>query len=284
MTISAESLADNVTQLTSFPDVAFRINEKLADDNSGASDIGALIEPDPALSAALLKIANSAMYSFGGTISDIDRAITVVGLREVRDLAFGICASSTFNGIPNDLVSVEDFWEHSLYCASAARLLAKKANVCHGDSLFTAGLLHDIGHLVMFSQCPEQSLKSLQLSIDESDGLSPYLSERRVFGFDHMDVGAALAAQWRLPDVLCQCIQFHHAPFAAGVSNHAAVVVHLANSLAVLAELDSHDLNDAPVTDPRAFDVLGLDQSIIEPTIAESHDMVADLKRVFIAH
>ncbi len=277
-----EKMAGGITQLTSFPDIAFRINEMLSDENSGAAEIGALIEPDPALSAALLRIANSAMYSIGGTVSNVDRAVTVVGLREVRDLAFGICANTTFKGIPNDLITVEDFWKHSLYCAVTSQSLGRRAKVSGGDSLFTAGLLHDIGHLVMFNQCPQLSREALQLSLEENDSLSPYLSERKVFGFDHMTVGAELARQWRLPTCLKECIEYHHEPFACHETTDAVLVVHIANSIAVLAELDSDNLDDAPPIDMRALTKLGLDMDDIPDTVAEAQESVTDLLRIFV--
>ena len=282
MTTTPEELAANITQLVSFPDVAFRINEMLSDENSGAAEIGALIEPDPALSAALLRIANSALYGIGGSVSSVERAVTIVGLREVRDLAFGICANAAFEGIPNDLISVEDFWKHSLYCAAAAQSLGRKARVCAGESLFTAGLLHDIGHLVMFNQSPDLAREALQLSLDENDGLSPYLSERKVFGFDHMAVGAELARQWRLPESLQVCIGFHHEPFTCDGITDAVLVVHLANSIAVLAELDSVNLNDAPPMDDRTFDKLGLNPDVITDIVADTRDSVAELLRIFV--
>ncbi len=280
MTTTAQELASNITQLTSFPDVAFRINDLLSDETSTAGDIGALIEPDPALSAALLRVANSAIYSVGGTVSSVDRAVAIVGFYEVRDLAFGICANTTFNGIPNDLITVEDFWKHSLFCATAAQSLGRRTKV--GESLFTAGLLHDIGHLVMFNQSPELSRQALQLSLDENDGLSPYLSERKVFGFDHMAVGAELARQWRLPASLRACIEFHHEPFACDEMTDAVLIVHLANSIAVLSELDSHDLGDAPPIDERAFARLRLSPDVIEETVAQTQESVAELLRVFV--
>lgn len=282
MTTTPEGMAASVTQLASFPDVAFRINEMISDENSGAAEIGALIEPDPALSAALLRIANSALYSVGGDVSSVERAVAVVGLREVRDLTFSICASATFSGIPNDLITVEDFWKHSLFCAAAAQTLAKKARVCVGESLFAAGLLHDIGHLVMFSQSPEMSRKALQLSLQENDGLSPYLSERKVFGFDHMAVGAELARQWRLPTSLQECIGFHHEPFASNEITEAVLVVHLANSVAVLAELGSLNFDDAPPVDDRVMTRLGLDTNDIAETVQETCESVAELLTIFV--
>lgn len=282
MAMTAAELASNITQLTSFPDVAFRINDMLADENSGAEEIGALIEPDPALSAALLRIANSALYGIGGTIDNVARAVTVVGLREVRDLAFGICATTTFKGIPNDLITVEDFWKHSLYCAAAAQHIGRIARVCPGESLFTAGLLHDIGQLVMFNQSASLSETSLQVCLDESDSLCPYLSERKVFGFDHMEVGAELARQWGLPDSLRKCIEFHHEPFSSNESSDAVLVVHLANSIAVLAELHTSDLDNAPPIDERVYAALGIGPDVIQETIEGTQESVTDLMRIFV--
>jgi len=277
-----EQIVKKVTRLATFPEVAFRISELISDENSNAQDIGALIAPDPALSAALLRIANSAMYSIGGTINSVDRAVTVVGLREVRDLAFGLSANSTFQGIPNDLVTVEDFWKHSLYCAAAAQSIGRYARVCPGESLFTAGLLHDIGQLVMYSQCPALSEKCLALSLDENDGLSPHLSERKIFGFDHTDVGAELARQWRLPETLRDCIKYHHDPFSCDNPSDAMLVVHVANSIAVLAELDSYNLDEAPPFDSRSLDVLGIKPAILCETMAETRESVSELLRILV--
>lgn len=279
---TAEQMASQVTQLASFPDVAFRVNDMLADENSGAEAIGAVIEPDPALSAALLRLANSALYSVGGSVSNVARAVTVVGLREVRDLAFGICATRAFEGIPNDLITVEDFWKHSLYCATAARSIGQRAKVGGGESLFTAGLLHDIGHLVMFNQDPTQSRAMLELSMKDHDSLTPYLSEREIFGFDHTHVGAALATQWNLPETLRSCIAHHHEPFAAETVTDAMLVVHIANSIAVLAELESQNFDDAPPIDDRAIAALGLDKATLLTDIAGIRDSVEQLIRVFI--
>ncbi len=283
MNKEAEDLARKVTQLASFPDVAFRVNDLLADENSGADAFGAVIEPDPALNAALLRLANSAMYSVGGTVSSVARAVTVVGLREVRDLAFGICATKAFEGIPNELTTVEDFWKHSLYCAVASRNIGKLSQIGGGDSLFTAGLLHDIGHLAMFNQDPVRSRASLELSIEQSDGLSPYLSEREVFGFDHMDVGASLAEQWDLPETLRASIAHHHEPFDNDAVIDTTLVVHVANSVAVLAELDSRDFADAPPIDDRVLAELKLEKDILLEQIPDVRESVDQLIRIFVS-
>ncbi|MEO1421309.1 MAG: HDOD domain-containing protein, partial [Pseudomonadota bacterium] len=160
--MTPETLASEVSDLASMPDIAIQINNLLSDPNSSAWDIGRLIEQDPGLSAALLRIANSALYNNGIPVNAIDRAVTVVGTREVRDLAFGVCAVEAFDGISNQLITMEDFWYHSLRTAAAARAIEKIGRKRSGGSMFIAGLLHDIGQLVMFSRRPEQSEEALK--------------------------------------------------------------------------------------------------------------------------
>lgn len=282
VTPSPETLVSSVTHLASFPDVAFRISDMLSEENSSAADFGAVIEPDPALSAALLRMANSATYGIGRSVSNVEQAVKIVGLRDVRDLAFGICAAAAFEGIPNDLISVDDFWRHSLFCAAASQDLGRIAGISNGESLFTAGMLHDIGQLIMFNQCPELSSQALQLSLEENDGLLPYLSERKVFGFDHTAVGTELARQWQLPESLQQGIQYHHEPFASGQPSDAVAAIHVANSIAVLAEVDTHDVDGAPAMDERALAQLQLEPDVIPTIVATVRESVSELLRIFV--
>ena len=283
MNETPNDLAKNVTQLVSFPDIALQIDQKLSTD-CDIDEIGAIIEPDPPLSAALLRLANSAMYNVGRSISTVSQALMLVGLREARDIAFGVSARSTFDGIPNALIGVRDFWEHSLYCACAAQYLASAAKLRTADSMFTAGLLHDIGQLVMFNQCPDRSRRALQLSLEDNDGLTPHLSEREVFGFDHTAVGAALAETWRFPQGLCACIRWHHDPFAADQEyTAAAAIVHTANSIAVLAELDSNSLDDAPAIEPRAIELLDLAPERITEATETARNSVNELLKLFVS-
>lgn len=276
-----QELAASVTQLVSFSDVALRVDELLADDHSSATDISDLIEQDPALTATLIRIANSAFFNAGAPVDSVEKAVTIVGSVQIRDIMLGVCARQGFDGIPNDLISLNDFWKHCLCCAVASQLLASHSQVARTNSAFAAGLLHDIGHLVMFSQCPDLSRQALLLSLDQSDGLLPYLAERHVFGFDHMAVGAALARQWGFPENLRHCIEWHHDPFAADQVNSLTMLVHIANSIAVLVELESENTDDAPPIDYRAFEKLQLSAELIPDIVAATRESFADLVRVF---
>lgn len=280
--MTASALASEVTELVTFPDIAFRINDLLNDENSSAWDIGALIEQDPGLASALLRIANSPIYNAGVPVTAIDRAVTVVGAREVRDLAFGVCAKSALEGIPNELVEMKDFWSHSLYCAAAAKSIAKVLRIRSRDSLFMAGLLHDVGQLVMFSQRPEQSRRSLELALEKSDGRQSASAEREVFGFDHTAVGSELVAAWTLPPYLASVTRHHHDPDAMASPETTVDIVHIANSIGILAELDCEELDDAPEIAPGAAERVELTEDVYAEVIAMTHETVAELKGVFI--
>ncbi|MGH1360245.1 MAG: HDOD domain-containing protein [Burkholderiaceae bacterium] len=282
MKITPDEMVASVSNLTTFPAVALRIDRALADENFTVDDIGDILETDPALSVKLLKIANSAYYSRGVEVDSVSRAASVIGSRKVRDIVFTQCATDTFKSFPNDLQSLDDFWNHSLYCAVAAQEIAKQLRYGGDLSLYTAGLLHDIGQLVMFTQYPDESRRALEISINQTDGTSPHLGEIEVFGFDHTAVGASLARQWNFPRALSECIEFHHAPGACSAELATEVaIVHVANSTAVLAELASEEIEDAPEIDPAALGLLGLDTETIVEIAAKARAEVDEMVGVF---
>ena len=150
-----QTLIDDIGELISLPEVVLKINEMVNSEDTSAVEIAEVISHDPALSTRILKIANSSLYGGQRQIDSITRAVTLLGTKQIRDLVMATTAAKVFDGIPNEVISVEDFWHHSLYCALLARELAKLSKKVNADTMFTAGLLHDIGHLVMFNRVPE---------------------------------------------------------------------------------------------------------------------------------
>ncbi len=281
MTQSARDLVDDVQKLTTFPDVAFRIDELLSDDKTSITDIGRLIETDPALSAAMLRLANSAAYTTTGSVETVNAAVKLVGARETRDLIYAICTTTSLNSLQNDLVSLENFWKHSLYCGVAAQTIAKAANVCRGKSPFTAGLLHDIGLLVMLHQCPDLSEQTLKLALDTDDSRSTWLAEREIFGFDHMTVGDELARSWQFPESIRAAIANHHLPHVKSPHDDMVKIVHIANSIAVLVELKSENLDDGPPMDRQIIASLGLNEDILIGSLESVQDAATELVHLF---
>ncbi len=257
--------------------------QKMRQNESGsAKDMGRVINQDVALTARLLRIANSPMYGFTTQIDTVTRAVTVLGTEQVRDIALATAAVKSFQGIPNTLVSMQKFWEHSIFCALCARTLAMDCLRRQREAVFVAGLLHDIGELVLYNREPELSRKALESSTGGPEGLEIQNAERELFGFDHADVGGALAHRWSLPVNLQECITYHHNPGWAKEHRVEAAIVHIANSIATLAVLDTTDVYHAPRIQPIAWELTGLDEEVIPATIASAQAQISSTQALLM--
>jgi putative nucleotidyltransferase with HDIG domain len=276
-------LVHGVGGLVTLPDVFIRINKLIADPNSNMMDIVKAVERDPSFTVRLLRVANSSFYGFSSTIDTVSKAASIIGTSQIRSLALATSVASSFEGLPNSLVSMEHFWRHSLYCALAARVLAKRAGRCDVDAVFTAALLHDIGELVIFNRMPQQAKEALLLVLDSGDELPVYQAERQIMALDHAQVGGELARQWKLPPMLEECIEFHHEISSAQRFPREVALVHIANILALMAETQTLDLVDVSPIDPHAWEVVGLDpEEVIADTVAEAQEEIAEAEKLFI--
>lgn len=280
MAATAQTLVKDIGGLVSLPEVVSRVNEMVDDEHSSAKEIGDVIAHDPALSTRLLKIANSPMYGSSRQIESIARAVTMLGTKQIRDLALSSMAAKAFDGIPNDLISVGDFWHHSIYCALLARAFANKTKAIDGDTLFTAGLLHDIGHLVLFNRVPQKAHDIILLTIQGEASLSLIDAERKILGFDHTEIGAELAKNWHLPEVLIECIAYHHEPANAVHYPKQVAYVHIANAIASLPYSDIPEEEDLQRVDVNAWQQAGLHISDIGECIQTAQSQINDMQEL----
>jgi putative nucleotidyltransferase with HDIG domain len=245
MSVTAESLLQNVSGLVSLPEVAVRVNTMVDDPECGADEVARVIETDPGLTTRMLGIANSAMYGYSKEIGSVSRAVTILGTRQIRDLILTTAAAKAFDNIPTDLISLDDFWHHSIYCGLLSKHIAHTSNTPHGETMFMAGLLHDIGHLIMFNQIPEQ-IHQILIETLQPGAEQLFQIERRVLGFDHSEVGGALAKLWDLPPILQEVIAFHHEPEKAIEFPREVLLIHVANRIASLpySEFNEQELQE----------------------------------------
>lgn len=236
---------DNV-QLLSLPEVCLRIQQLAEDPHADMAEFGQLVIQDPALTTRLLKLVNSAYYGFPGRIDTVSRAVNLVGIAELRNLTLAMAAMEVFGGLENERFDMLGFWRHSVYCALVARFLARHARVLHAERLFIAGLLHDVGRLLIFSLLPEQALRILQRIAAGADTCA---AERAELGFDHAAVGYELLSLWRLPKELRIAVAFHHLPEVPEEARLEAALVHVADRIAHQVEAAAQD-RGAPRFDP----------------------------------
>jgi len=278
-----QELVENVGTLVSLPAACMRLTEMVNDPGCSAEDMGRVINQDVGLTARLLRIANSPMYGLSSQVETVTRAVTVLGMKQVRDLALASAAIKAFNGIPNTLVSMRSFWDHSIYCALCARTLAVDCLRQQRETVFVAGLLHDMGKLVIYNQLPDQSRRVLEASTNGSRSTESSALEREILGFDHAEVGEELAKRWLLPSSLRECIAYHHEPERAEQHPTEVAIIHIANSIALLAARKTENLDKAPQISDSAWKLTGLDKDIIPATMASAQAQISSAIALFIS-
>jgi len=220
-------------ELSSLPEIYMRVSEVLDDPYSASELIGAAVQVDPALTVRLLKIVNSAFYGFPQEVATVAQAVTIIGRKELRNMVLGTAVSGMFSRISNDIFPMQEFWYHSVRTAVLAKLLSKyRAQDIEADSLFIAGLLHDVGRLIIAHRMPDKAM-IVQRQVDLDD-MTAQDAELELFGFDHADVGAALLGLWELPDILVETVRYHHSPEQAKNYSAEVYMVDLASRLAHL--------------------------------------------------
>jgi HD-like signal output (HDOD) protein len=256
--IPADLLCD-ADRLVTRPEIAQRMAHVAADRQADLDSIGRLAAWDPAMTVRLLAEANSARWGQAGLVNSTGGAVIVLGERRVRELCAGLESVRNFAGIPAELATMDTFWLSAVHVAIAAQAVSKLGGRGRPNAVFVAGLLHDIGQLVMLMRATPGLRAALEQSQAASDARHIDAYEREHMPFDHAQVGAALAAAWRLPACLKACIAHHHRPERARHFRAEVAIVHVADSLAMLAMGESEDLQDAPAVSTEAWVRAGVD-------------------------
>jgi HD-like signal output (HDOD) protein len=277
---TAEHWLKDSASLVSPPDICIKIFELMETNQASAQTLGSVISRDPSLSARLLRIVNSAFYGFPHRIDTISRAVTVIGISELYNLVVTVSAITSFSRIPNFIVNIDTFWRHSVSCGILARELARQCRVLHPERLFVAGIMHDIGSLVIYHRAPDR-IKKLLLAAQGNESILRHL-EGKEFGFNHADIGGMLLSRWQLPKLLQEAVQWHHDPDSAPEARLEAAIVHIADALANHSEQGAFYALPSPdlFIEDEALKITGLDpdparlSDIIEDTREQYHDAV----------
>ncbi len=181
---------------------------------------------DSALAAKVLMIANSALFNFPSKIDTISKAITIIGHKQLSEIILSCSIVSLFKDIPQNIIDMEQFWRHSIAVATTARILASSRREQNIEKFFTAGLLHDIGKLILFVEAPKYVKEIIDKSA-ESNNLM-HKVELEVLGFDHAKLGAMLLKKWKLPEEIVTSVYYHHMPSISSGDIINPGVIHIA--------------------------------------------------------
>jgi len=224
--MTPQEIIQDIDQLFSLPDVVLRVNELLESDQSTISDIGAVISNDPALSARLLKLVNSAFYGFPAQVDTISRAIGLIGTNEVRSIVLASSATSVFRDVSSDLIDMNSFWHRSVYCGLVAKKIAAATRRTRGESQFLTGLFHDLGKLILIIKAPQDYEQLMRVSSEQGTLMSDL--EEEWLGFSSAELGAQLLAHWHLPESLWLPVKHQYHPEACDLFVNETHTLNLA--------------------------------------------------------
>ena len=230
---------------------------------SSDADVAGAISRDPALAAYVLRLANSPLFSPIAKVETVTRAVTVIGLGEIETMAAGSMLARAFDKPPRrDLLSLDDFWRHAVAVGLLARSLAERVGERGGERYFVAGLLHDMGRLMLAVAEPGLAGAALGRTIGKK--LSLDAAERLELGFDHAALGGRITVKWRLPETLCQAVAAHHDPCHCP-DNLIAAAVHAADFMANALGVRIVPAAGFPRLDARVLPLFNLAEAEPEP-------------------
>jgi putative nucleotidyltransferase with HDIG domain len=223
-------ITEKIIGLPTLPTIVTQLIALVGDPRSSARDVAKLISTDQALTAKILKVANSAFYGFPRKIATVQLAIVVLGFEAVKNLGLSVAVLKRFSsGADHELFDRQRFWEHAISCGVAARMLARKYDIRVGDEAFVGGILHDIGKLILIEYFFDEFAEALELA--EAEEISIVEAEEQVLGVTHAEVGGWLAEKWNLPPSLVETIAYHHRTDQLESPEPSVLLIHLADNL-----------------------------------------------------
>lgn len=267
--IQIQSIAERMESLPTLPSVCVRVNDLMANPNTSAAEIGAVVAHDQIVAARLLSVVNSSFYGFRHRINSVTRAMTMIGFRGLRDLmlALGALPALRTHSRHKEFDDTS-FWSHAVGVAAGARATALMLRLPNPEEAFTAGLLHDLGKVAQYQFMTDDFMRLIEKAHSENEPIHRLELDR--LRFCHADVGQLLARRWNFPDSLVEAITYHHHPGRAPRYAREAAMVHLADIIARAKALgDTYDARVPPV-DMEAWKVLGLRKEQLPQLMAQS--------------
>ncbi|MBN1128475.1 MAG: HDOD domain-containing protein [Chitinispirillaceae bacterium] len=262
MTTTRKNIKDtiqDISNLPSHPIVIERITKLLANPRTSAEEIGRAITADQALAAKVLKLVNSAFYGFPGRISTLSHAIVILGFSTIKNIVLTASIFDSFRGKGRGIegFNLEQFWYHSIACGAAAQSLSRAVGNSDKEECFIAGLIHDIGKIILCHYLPED-FGQVITHTKEKDILF-YESEKALFDICHDEIGGYLAQRWNLPKSLQNAVRYHHHPSPTHEHYMVSVIIHAADIFIRALDYGNGGDDKIPVISENAWKSLDLD-------------------------
>jgi putative nucleotidyltransferase with HDIG domain len=248
----------SIKSLQTQPAVIARITRMLQNPTTNAEELGMAIRADQGLTSAVLKLVNSAFYGFPGKIGSISHAVVLLGFSTVKNIVLTASVLDIFKANNNGKFNARDIWKHSLACGVSAQCLARTLGYESHEECFVAGLLHDIGKMVLFQLAPEDFSRVAECA--EKTKTLFYDSECKLLGKNHQEIGGMLIEQWRLPQkILCAVSSHHNPPPPEDDDSTLTAIVHCADIFSRALGYGNGGDRKIPVISDKAWNALNMD-------------------------
>jgi len=282
MKYSSETIVKKSSGVYSLPTIYEKLDRQINDPLNNLEDIANTLLEDAGLSARLLKLANSVLYSFPSKVDTVTKAVTIIGTNQLRDLALATSVISLFDGVDSSIIDMEEFWKHSIAVGIAARVIATYRSEPNVERFYLMGLLHDIGRILMFIQIPESMAEIIKESKTSHQPL--YKLEKKHFGFDHGETGHLLLNEWKLPNVISAAVANHHYPTKSIAYNHEAAVIHIADLLINSMQLGtSSGISIISPLSNEAWNLVDLSSALVPDLLIRIESQYMDAVEVFLS-
>lgn len=264
-------ITESIIGLPTLPTVVSKMIELVDNPRTSAASLSRLISTDQALTARLLKLANSAYYGFPREISTVNMAIVVLGFNTVKDMGLSLSVFDAFKNQENTpSFDIARFWEHSIACGIASRMLAHNYHSRFAGEAFVAGLLHDIGKVILNQYFHKEFKLIMEMT---SGGMLLEEAEDSVLGIRHSQIGSWLAEKWNLPKLISETIEFHHVPWDAKKEPLFVSTICLADYLCHICGSGNSGRANPPIMEPKLWEIFQKENvPIDEPDIQSLQD------------
>ncbi len=272
-----EQISRMIKAFPAMPGAALQLLTLANAPGTTVQQIEAVLRQEPGLTANLLKLANSAYFGIPSQVGSVRQAVLLLGLKRMVQMVVAACASAIMDrGVPGYDLPAGELWRHSLAVSVAARGLAGELKIQAADEIFTAGLLHDVGKLVLGQFVQEDHA---QIDSALAQGMSFEAAEAAVLGIDHAAIGAQVLAQWSLPEKIVHAVRWHHAPESYSRIDTMLDVVHVANMLCLMIGIGVGREGLLHEPSPLVTRRLGLKPAHLEKVASQTLQWVSDLSQ-----
>jgi len=270
-----QKILEGIDELPPMPAVVIKAQGLLADPNSSANELAALLETDQSIATRVLKMANSAFYGMSGRVSSIKHASLVLGYQNLSQIiSVAGMHKALDKKLPGYGFDSEELWRHSLSVALGAKLIASRKNPEMEMVAHTAGLVHDVGKIIMDPFVLEEKQRFDAFLLQEQQ---TYLNaEQQILGFDHAEIAAEVCKKWSIPEITSSAIRYHHSP-SSSQEVELAFILHMADYISLMSGEGYEEEDYLYELEDGTMDYLDFNQNDISEMTFELMESVANL-------